>query len=105
MAVALAALAASLFGTVVRAPAAPVCRAGTPCTAPAAHVTLVFTRRGIASRVKTDAHGAYRITLTPGTYTVRLQTTSRIGRLIPASVVVRRGAAARRNFSYDSGIR
>jgi hypothetical protein len=105
MAVALAALAASLFGTVVRAPAAPVCLAGSACTAPAAHVTLVFRRGVVVRHALTDAHGAYHITLAPGTYAVRMQGQSRIAHLTPATVTVRGGAPARRNFSFDSGIR
>ena len=105
MALLLATLASGLFGTVVRAPAAPVCNVNAPCTAPAAHATLLFTRQGVVSPVTTDAHGAYRISLAPGTYAVRMKGSSRIGRLVPATVVVRRGVAVRRNFSYDSGIR
>ncbi len=105
MAIALATLAASLFGTVVRSPATPVCRAGSPCSAPAANVTLIFKRGAVVRRALTDAHGAYRITLAPGTYAVRMQGQSRIAHLAPATVTVRRGAHARRDFTFDSGIR
>jgi hypothetical protein len=105
VAVALAALVSGLFGTVVRAPATPVCRAGTPCSAPAAHVTLVFERGTVVRRASTDAHGGYHITLLAGTYTVRMQGQSRIAHLRPSTVTVHRGGAVRRNFSFDSGIR
>src|SRR5439155_15482640 len=41
---ALSLLLGSLHGTVMRGPTMPVCQVGKPCDAPAAHVTLFFTR-------------------------------------------------------------
>lgn len=106
MAVVLAALVSGLFGTVVRSPATPVCRAGQPCSAPAAGVRLTFVRGGVAVRsVVTTKAGTYRILLAPGVYTVRLPASMRIARLNPKTVTVRRGVVTRRGFAIDTGIR
>ena len=68
-------------------------------------MTLVFTnRRGVAKSVVTSAKGIYRIQLAPGTYSVRVAK-SRIARVSPLTVVVRRGLLLRRNFAIDVGIR
>jgi hypothetical protein len=104
MAVLLAAAVSGLFGTVVRSPATPVCQAGTPCTAPAADVTLTFTRGGVSHSVVTSSTGRYRIALRPGTYSVRILTRSKVARLTPVTVAVS-GVMTRRNFSLDTGIR
>lgn len=101
----LAATFVGLFGSAVISPALPVCRVDQPCTKPAAGMTLVFTnRQGVAKSVVTSAKGTYRITLAPGSYTVRVAR-NRIARISPASVVVRPGLSARRNFAIDVGIR
>jgi hypothetical protein len=106
MAVFLAALVAGLFGTVTRAPTMPVCIAGQTCSKPAAGVTLTFVRGGVTAKsVVTGAQGQYRIQLPPGTYTVRVARLSRIERLSPVTVVVRRGVMARQAFVIDTGIR
>ena len=106
MSVLLAALVAGLFGTVTRAPAMPVCIAGQPCSKPAAGVTLTFARGGVTAKsVVTAANGTYRVLLPPGTYTVRVAGLSRIQRLSPLTVVVRRGVMARQAFVIDTGIR
>jgi hypothetical protein len=89
MAALLAAVAAGLFGTVVRAPTTPVCQAGQPCSAPAAGVTLAFSRGGsVVKSVVTSSTGK-----------------SRIERMTPTTVTVRTGAPLRRNFTIDTGIR
>jgi hypothetical protein len=105
MAVILATVLTGLFGTVVRSPATPVCHAGTPCTAPAAGVTLTFYRdtRAVKS-VVTTATGHYRVRLAKGLYTVRLEQKSKLARLAPTTVAVT-GAFAHRNFTIDTGIR
>src|SRR5205823_8912165 len=105
MALFAAAVFSGLFGTVVRSPITPVCRVGQPCSAPAAGVTLLFLRGGtkVASVVTTNA-GTYRVRLAPGSYTVRVSPSLRIGSLAPTAVKVPRGAAVRRNFAIDTGI-
>ncbi len=106
MAVFLAALVAGLFGTVTRAPTMPVCIAGQPCSKPAVGVRLIFLRNGDAAKsVVTGAGGTYRLQLAPGTYSVRVAGLSRIQRLSPATVVVRRGVFTRQAFLIDTGIR
>jgi hypothetical protein len=101
----LAAAFVGLFGTVMRGPIVPVCRAGIPCSAPAAGVTLTFSRGAYAKSIVTNASGSYRVQLAPGIYSVRLPGESRITRLTPFDVTVRRGPAVRRDFMIDTGIR
>jgi hypothetical protein len=106
----LAVLAAGiLWGSVTIGPLTPVCRVGTPCDGPAKQAQLTFSRKytfanGVQSKqvaVKTNAAGRYRLTLTPGTWTVRAS----VGmRMTPTTVVVRAGTH-RTNFSIDTGIR
>jgi len=95
-----------LYGTVMRGPTMPVCRAGEPCSAPAAGVTLAFSRNGkTVKSVVTTSKGTYRVVLTPGVYVVRLVSKSPFPRMTPVNVTVRSGTASRRNFSIDTGIR
>jgi hypothetical protein len=91
-----------LHGTVRIGPTTPVCRAEVPCTKPAAHVVLSFSRGATHVRVRTDALGRYHLHLAPGTWTL----TTRFGiRPRPIRFVVPRAASATRNFSIDTGIR
>jgi hypothetical protein len=93
-----------LHGVVMRGPTQPVCELGTPCSAPAAHVKLVFHRPGIDLVATTDAQGRYSLRLRPGTDTVRTAQKPSIGRgLEPTRVVVR--APMRADFNLDTGIR
>jgi hypothetical protein len=106
VALVLAAVLSGLFGTVVRGPITPLCQEGQPCTEPAAGVKLTFVHDGEAVRsVVTSSTGRYHVVLPAGSYAVRMTKTSRIERLAPRAVVVRRGVMARRNFSIDTGIR
>src|SRR5690349_873519 len=103
IAVLLAALAfaspsqSGLYGVVRRGPTKPVCEVGTPCTAPAVGVKLVFVRGAVvAGTVTTGAGGRYRVALRPGAYVVRTAVRLPIGRgLDPQRVVVPRGRYAR----------
>ena len=96
--------AAVLFGTVLRSPATPVCQAEQPCSAPAAGMTLTFTRGSVVKTVVTSSKGAYRIRLAPGVYAVHIAR-NRIARVSPLTVTVRSGVLVRRNFVIDTGIR
>jgi hypothetical protein len=97
---------AGLYGKVVIYPATPVCRAGTSCSKPAAHVPLVFSRHGRrVAATRTDRRGAYRIRLTPGKYAVRVASGRRGARLRPAAATVPPARYARVGFAYDPGIR
>jgi len=98
----LAVLAAGiLWGSVSIGPLTPVCRVGTPCSGPAKHATLTFSRAGRTVATKTDVAGRYRLSLAVGTWSVRSSAGLRIA---PFSVVVRAGTH-RTNFSIDTGIR
>ena len=106
MAALLAAAVAGLFGTVVRSPTTPVCQAGQTCSAPAAGVTLAFSRGGkVIKSVVTTSAGKYHVSLAPGVYSVRFVSKSHIARMTPRTVTVHTGAPARRNFTIDTGIR
>ena len=103
-----AAGASGLAGVVRISPASPVCRTGTSCSRPAKHFRLVFSRNGRSTVVVTDAHGRYRVKLEPGRYVVRAARGRNTGPkqgLQPSTVTVPRGRFAKRNFTYDSGIR
>ena len=92
-----------LYGTVTRGPITPVCRAGTPCSAPAPGAVLVFLRQGREEgRVRAQHDGAYRITLPSGTYAVRVVPARP---LRPAAAWVRAGHFRHVDFSIDTGIR
>ena len=94
--------ASGLYGLVLIEPATPVCHVGMPCTKPARGVKLVFLRNGRrAASATTDARGRYRVQLRQGRYAVR------IGRRAPTptTATVPSGRFARRNFTYDAGIR
>ena len=98
-----AALTSGLHGLVTRGPVTPVCRAGTRCSAPASHVSLVFSRHGLVERTTTDARGRYRITLRPGLWKVRAPHAGFA--VTPTFVVVRAGVSRLTNLSIDTGIR
>ena len=94
-----------LHGVVTRGPVTPVCVQGKSCDEPAVGVTLVFKRDGeVVRRVKTNAHGKYRVRLVAGRYSVMLANAG-VRQLEPTVVRVRPGRFARRDFSIDTGIR
>lgn len=101
MLVLLAALAV-LHGTVTIGPTSPVCRAGVPCSKPAAHVVLTFTHDGRSLRATTDGAGRYRLALAAGVWTVRASAGRRIE---PLTVRIPRLGTVTRNFAIDTGIR
>ena len=104
---ALSLVASGLHGIVTRGPIQPVCRIGTPCSAPAVGAVLVFSRGGHeAARVRAGAHGRYSVRLAPGFYAVRLSPAPKVGAgLRPREVHVRAGTLARLDFDVDTGIR
>jgi hypothetical protein len=97
--------APTLVGKVVLLAMEPHCgKAG--CDAAARKLELRFRAPHRALRVvRTDAKGAFRIALPPGTYTVSTALTedSPEAKLTPARVVVRRGAVVRQTFTYRTG--
>lgn len=92
-----------LRGRVTRSPVTPVCQVGGPCSAPAKHLKLTFTRRGFARSATTGDEGRYRVMLPAGTYAVKIAT-ARFG-YSPRTAIVRAGRVAVRNFTVDTGIR
>jgi hypothetical protein len=98
-------LAGTLHGTVTRGPTTPVCRIGTPCSAPAKHVTLFFMRNGVTRSTTTDDRGRYRLRLTAGVYAVRTNQRPFGTTPAPKSVRVRAGLDRRVDFQIDTGIR
>jgi hypothetical protein len=98
-----------LWGVVTRGPTTPVCRAGVPCSGPAAGVRLVFARGGVVrGRAVTSRAGRYRIALTPGIYAIKLGSSSagRPGFLhAPVAARVVAGRYRRVDVSIDTGIR
>jgi hypothetical protein len=102
---AVALLTGTLHGTVMRGPIAPVCRLGTPCSAPAKHVALSFTRYGSTHSTTTDDRGRYSIRLPAGVYAVK--TNQRPFGTVPQprTVRVRGSQNTRVDFAIDTGIR
>jgi len=102
---AVALLTGTIHGTVMRGPIAPVCRIGTPCTAPAKGVTLSFTRNGSTRSTTTDDRGRYSIRLAAGVYAVK--TNQRPFGTVPQprTIRVRAAQSTRVDFAIDTGIR
>jgi hypothetical protein len=102
---AVALLTGTIHGTVIRGPIAPVCRIGVPCSAPAKHVTLSFTRRGSTRSTTTDDRGRYSIRLDAGVYAVK--TNQRPFGTVPQprTVRVRAGVSTKVDLAIDTGIR
>jgi hypothetical protein len=97
-----------LYGTVRIKPGIPVCRVGTSCTRPARGFRLAFFRNGRkVATATTDARGRYRVSLDSGRYAVHAgrRATSRKAGLQPLRVAVPNGRFAKRDFTYDVGIR
>jgi hypothetical protein len=97
-----------LRGLVTRGPITPVCVSEQPCSEPAPHLTLVFSRNGrVVGRAVTNGEGRYRVRLPAGLYAVRRPApTDPIGRgLEPDHARVRAGRFMRVDFSIDTGIR
>ncbi len=90
-------------GRVTIGPLTPVCSDTTPCSGPAKHVTLTFSRNEVRRHALTDSAGRYRVLLPhSGAYSV----TANAGiRLRPMHVWAHRGVVAALDFSIDTGIR
>lgn len=92
-------------GTVLAWPCAPVERPGSPCPGrPAAEVDVTFsTAGGLATTVRSDAGGGYRIELEAGTYTVSVARNRPIRS--GGSITVTAGRNVQMDIVYDSGLR
>lgn len=91
-----------LHGSVRTGPTEPICTPGTPCTAPAAGVSISFVRNGVTHHARTDALGRYSIRLAPGKYAV-LVANARFG-YDPHSATVPRSRKATLNIRINTGI-
>lgn len=100
--VALVAALAVLHGLVTIGPTTPVCRAGVPCTKPAADVVLTFTHGTRVVRARTDGAGRYRISLRAGAWAVRASAGMWIQ---PATFRMPVSGSVARNFAIDTGLR
>jgi hypothetical protein len=96
-----------LHGVVTRGPTMPVCRVGSPCSAPATGTVLVFSRGGReVGEARVGNGGRYRVRLAPGVYTVTTGSTRQLGfGLRPATVRVVVNVDRLVDFSIDTGIR
>src|SRR5438045_1194069 len=93
-----------LQGFVRVGPTAPVCRIGEPCSK-AGQTTLVFTRLGRRTLVRTTKDGSYRALLPAGIYSVATSPKIGLGLVTPAHVKVRLGHLDHIDFFADTGIR
>ncbi len=94
-----------ITGTVTRGPIAPVCRIGSPCTAPARKLVLVFRRNSVAKQTTTDTEGRYRIALAPGLWRVSLTRTGLGTAVEPRELRAVAGRTRKVDLSIDTGIR
>ena len=99
----------TLAGKVTRAPTCPAQRPGEVCVAPAAGVLiLVVTSSGeqVATAVS-DIEGAYRVTLSPGSYWVRIGPLGgmEFTRDLPAAIAITAGQRTQFDIKIDTGIR
>lgn len=97
-----------LFGTVRIAPGMPTCRSGSSCSRPARRFRLAFFRNGRrVATATTDAKGRYRVSLDSGRYSVHAGrgAFARRAGLSPTFAAVPSDGFAKRDFTYDAGIR
>ena len=67
--------ASGIVGDVVEGPITPVCRPHVPCTRPFANATILVLNAANRSQVATavtNAHGAFRVAVAPGSYLVHV---------------------------------
>ena len=103
LAAAAAAATVLVHGVVTIGPTTPTCTAKTaPCTKPAAHVLVEFTRYGSTAMATTDSRGRYTVRLRPGPW--KVFATQGI-RCTPGTFLVRAVASQRRDFKLDTGLR
>jgi Carboxypeptidase regulatory-like domain len=102
---AVALVTGTIHGTVMRGPTAPVCRIGTPCSAPAKHVTLFFTRNGATRTTTTNDRGRYSIRLPAGVYAVKTDQRPFGTVPQPKTVRARAGRNTKVDLAIDTGIR
>jgi hypothetical protein len=97
---------AGIFGSVTATPGCPVQRAEASCSPrPWIGSIRATDDAGASFVVRTDATGAYRLELAPGTYEVEPVTSGPLSSASPPSVVVVAGSMRRLDLRVDTGIR
>jgi hypothetical protein len=89
-------------------PTCPVQTADKACDDKPYETTLVFQNTSTGKdvmTVKTDSVGHLSQTLTPGTYTVRAQSSAMLPRLSPETFTIRSNTRTKLELHFDSGIR
>jgi hypothetical protein len=99
--------ASRVVGTVTAGPVTPVAREGTPNSRPLPGVTVEAVRGGVAVAVaRSDDHGRYELTVSPGSYLIRAEAPGRfLSRHPGETVTVAAGETVTVSFPLDTGIR
>ena len=103
-------VASGVMGTVLLGPTCPVERIPPdPHCAPRPYQTPIeISRAGsksIMKRIKSDASGAFKISLAPGSYELQPKGGSPLPSCFPVAITVEPNAFAKANLSCDTGIR
>jgi len=94
-------------GLVTIGPTCPVETVTSPCPDKLFQATIIVldpSGREVA-KVQSDAQGKFRVTLSPGTYTLRPEAPGGLTRAGEQTVTVTSGHFTQVSISYDSGIR
>ena len=93
-------------GQIVLSPATPVTRFGEPNQRPiAGQVAIIDERGGVVAHVASDQAGNFHIDLAPGHYTLRVESSGRMGHSRPVEATVTAGQVTKTVVTFDSGIR
>jgi hypothetical protein len=94
-------------GTVTAGPVIPVARPGTPNSRPLPGVAVEAVRGGVAVAVaRSDDRGRYELTVSPGTYLIRVEAPGRfLSRHPGETVTVSAEETVTVSFRLDTGIR
>ena len=94
-------------GQILIGPRCPVVQEDTPCPDQPYQATLtVLDQSGQpVAQFKSDAQGKFRVSLSPGVYTLRPESSDNFTRAAEQSVVVTSGQYTLVTITYDSGIR
>ncbi|MGI8613528.1 MAG: carboxypeptidase-like regulatory domain-containing protein [Nocardioidaceae bacterium] len=98
---------AQLTGHVLVSPTCPVERPGSACSPAPVADALVQLMRGdaVVAQTRTSPGGAFRLTVDPGAFTVRVSNPGRYPSQATRQVTLTSGATATLRLVLDSGIR
>ena len=95
-----------IVGQVVIGPVRPLERVGTPNVQPYQTTIAILDASGqLVTTVQSDNNGSFRVSLPPGSYTLRPESPGRYPRASPQSVTVSAHDWTSVRVVYDSGIR